>query len=67
MQDMCEELDEQRSERGGVLNNLDRHRYRARKLEHKFRYEMDWKIVTHIPKGLLEGHLQSQLQIFGSP
>ncbi len=61
LQDMRAEIDEQKIERGGMLNNLDRHRYRARKLEHKFRGEMDWKILNHISKGLLDGNLQSQL------
>ncbi|KAJ9602320.1 hypothetical protein H2200_013175 [Cladophialophora chaetospira] len=46
-----DELAEQKKKRGGVLNNLDRNRYRAKHLEHKFTYEMDWQILAYIDRG----------------
>lgn len=48
-----EKVDEQKEERGGLLNNYDRNKYRAKKLEHKYCYEMDWKIVFYILTGSL--------------
>ena len=54
LQELREELGEQRFKRHGVLSTRDRNKYRALRLEHKHTYEVDLKILHYFETGWLE-------------
>ena len=47
------EVEHQREMRLGTLKTRDRNKYLSIKLEHKYRYEQDWKIINYITTGAM--------------
>jgi hypothetical protein len=53
MEFLCHQRARQKQRRGGRMNFSDRDKFRALGLQQKFRFEMDWKIVSYIETGSL--------------